>query len=177
MNHGVDNMDVIECISTLSSIRSFSGKQVPDDQIRIILEAARVAPSAHNDQPWQFILVRERQKLKDLGRYCLSGSFVTGASFAVVVLTDKSTKWYEIDGTRAVQNMVIAAWSLGIGSCWIGRIDTDGLTDYLGIPAKWHILTVLPFGYYEGDINRSGKFRKNFGQIFHLNDFGNKLEM
>jgi len=170
-------MEVIECISTLSSIRNYKDKQVPDDKIKTVLEAARVAPSAHNDQPWQFILVKDRQKLEDLGRYCLSGSFVTRSSFAVVILTDKSSKWHEIDGTRAIQNMVIAAWSLGIGSCWIGRIDAGGISEYLGIPAEWHILTVLPFGYFDRSVEGSAKFRKNFVQIFHLNEFGNKFEM
>lgn len=168
-------MDVFECVKTVSSIRSYVRKPVPDNVVREVLEAGRLAPSAHNDQPWQFILVRDRDKLKGLEKYCISGKFVSEVDFAVVVLTDPSTKWHEIDGTRAVQNMVLTAWSHKLGSCWIGRIEREGLAEYLDIPGNLHILTVLPFGYFDERRADSVKYRKPPEQVFHLNRFGNIL--
>ncbi|NIP29210.1 MAG: hypothetical protein GTN99_00735, partial [Candidatus Dadabacteria bacterium] len=100
-------MDVFECVSTLSSVRNFIDKQVPDELIMKVMESGRLAPSAHNDQPWEFILVRDRNLLKKLEQFCISGRFVSQAGFAVVILTDKSSKWFQIDSTRAAQNMAL----------------------------------------------------------------------
>lgn len=167
-------MDVFESVKTLSSIRSYVKKVVPDSVVREVIEAGRLAPSAHNDQPWQFILVRDRDKLEGLGKYCISGKFVSEVDFAVVVVTDPSSKWHEIDGTRAVQNMVLTAWSHKLGSCWIGNIDRAGLMKYLNIPDNLNILTVLPFGYFDERQAGSVKNRKPPEQVFHLNAFGNR---
>lgn len=168
-------MDVFECVSTLSSIRSYIEKEVPDEIVMKVLEAGRLAPSAHNDQPWQFILIRDKNRIKELQKYCLSGGFVHQAGFAVVVLTDPSSKWQEIDGTRAVQNMVLTAWSYELGSCWIGRIDREGLKNFLDIPSEWNILTVLPFGYFNEKLIQTTKYRMSPEEVFHLDSFGNAL--
>ncbi len=167
-------MDVFESVKTLSSIRSYVSGAVPDSVVREVIEAGRLAPSAHNDQPWQFILVRDKAVLKGLEKYCISGKFVSEVDFAVVVLTDPSSKWHEIDGTRAVQNMVLTAWSRKLGSCWIGRLDREGLMKYLGIPESLSVLTVLPFGYFDERYAGTAKNRKPPGQVFHLNRFGNR---
>lgn len=168
-------MDVFECVSTLSSIRSYIEKEVPDEIVMKVLEAGRLAPSAHNDQPWQFILIRDKNRIKELQKYCLSGGFVHQVGFAVVILTDSSSKWQEIDGTRAVQNMVLTAWSYKLGSCWIGRIDREGLKNFLDIPSKWNILTVLPFGYFNEKLIQTTKYRMSPKEVFHLDSFGNPL--
>jgi nitroreductase len=167
-------MEVFECVRTLSSIRSYIRKAVPESVVREVIEAGRLAPSAHNDQPWQFVLMRDKHKLEGLGKYCISGRFVSEVDFAVVVVTDPSSKWHEIDGTRAVQNMVLTAWSNELGSCWIGRIDTGGLMKFLNIPDNLHILTVLPFGYFDQRQAASAKNRRPPAEVFHLDTFGNR---
>ncbi len=168
-------MDVFECVSTLSSIRSYIRKEAPEEVVKEVLEAGRLAPSAHNDQPWEFILIRDKSVLSDLERYCMSGGFISQVSFAVVVLTDPSSKWHEIDGTRAVQNMVLTAWSRKLGSCWIGRLDREGLMEYLDVPPSLHVLTVLPFGYFDERLPGAGKNRKDPEDVFHLNRFGDRI--
>jgi nitroreductase len=168
-------MEVFECVSTLSSIRNYIRKEAPEEVIMEVLEAGRLAPSAHNDQPWEFILIRDKGVLKGLEKYCLSGKFVSQVSFAVVVVTDPSSKWHEIDSTRAVQNMVLTAWSRKLGSCWIGRLDRDGLKNYMGIPPKLHALTVLPFGYFDERLGGGGKFRKSPEDVFHLDRYGERI--
>ena len=168
-------MEVFECVSTLSSIRSYIQKEAPEDIIMEVLEAGRLAPSAHNDQPWEFVLIRDKPVLKGMERFCLSGKFISQVSFGVVVLTDPSSKWHEIDGTRAVQNMVLTAWARKLGSCWIGRLDREGLMNYLGIPSHLNVLTVLPFGYFDERLGGGGKFRKSPEEVFHLNRFGERI--
>lgn len=168
-------MEVFECVSTLSSIRNYIKKEVPNEVMMKVLEAGRLAPSAHNDQPWQFILVKDKARLSEMEKYCISGRFISQVDFAVVVVTDPSSKWHEIDGTRAVQNMVLTAWSHKLGSCWIGRLDTKGLVDYLNIPGDLNILTVLPFGYFDESLIGSVKYRKGPDDVFHLDTYGNKM--
>ena len=169
-------MDVFECVSTLSSIRSYYDREVDMNIIRRVLEAGRLAPSAHNDQPWEFILITENENLRELEQYCISGRFVSQVAFAIVVLSNPDSKWHEIDTTRAVQNMVLTAWSLRLGSCWIGNIDDKGLKNFLNIPDKWNVLTVLPFGYFNEKIITTNKYRKSPGDVFHLNIYGNKIK-
>lgn len=168
-------MDVFKCVSTLSSVRSFISKEVPDDIIMKVMESGRLAPSAHNDQPWEFILIKDKKVLKKLEQFCISGRFVSEAGFAVVILTDKSSKWFQIDPTRAAQNMALTAWSLDLGTCWIGRLDTEGLMSLLNIPQKWQVLTVLPFGYFDKSYIGTTKFRKSPEQVFHLDGYGVEL--
>ncbi len=168
-------MDVFECVSTLSSVRGFLSKDIPDETVRSILEAGRLAPSAHNDQPWQFIAIRDKGILSEMESYCISGRFISKASFAVVVITDPSSKWHEIDSTRAVQNMALTAWGFGIGTCWIGALDKEGIMNLLGIPDGYNVLTVLPFGYVNQDSYRGPKYRKSPSQVFHLDRYGEKF--
>lgn len=168
-------MEVFECVSTLSSIRSYQQKQVPDEVVREVLEAGRLAPSAHNDQPWEFILIKDQSALSDMKRYCVSGSFITQVDFAIVVVTDPSSKWHEIDSTRAVQNMVLTAWNHKLGSCWIGRLEKKGLMEYLNIPKELNVLTVLPFGYFDERLIDTVKFRRDPDQVFHLDSYGSRL--
>lgn len=169
-------MNVFECVTTLSSVRSFVGEKPPPEAVRKVMESGRMAPSAHNDQPWEFVLVEDPEKLVELGRCCTSGSFVARAAFAVVVVTDPTSKWHEIDGTRAAQNMVITAWSLGLGSCWIGRIEEEELKRYLDVPAELNILTVLPFGRFDENHVPSAKFRKSPAEVFHRDGYGGRYE-
>lgn len=165
-------MEVFECVKTLSTIRNYISGEAPEEVIAEVMEAGRLAPSARNEQPWEFILVTDPDILEELAKYCTSGRFVSEAAFAVVVLTDPSNKWHDIDTTRAVQNMVLTAWGRKLGSCWIGMIDKKGLSEYLEIPKSLNILTVLPFGYFEERLVVHKKDRKPPKEVFHLNRFG-----
>lgn len=168
-------MDTFECIRKRRDIRSYLKKDVPDDVIRKIIEAGRLAPSAMNLQPWHFIVIKNKETLKELGKFCLSGRFIVDASFAIVVTTEPSNKWHEIDGARAVQNMSLAAWNEGVGTCWIGAIDRDKVKERLNIPKNLHVLTVLPFGYPEEFIVKRKKVRKSPNEVFHWEKFGGRL--
>ncbi|HXG31391.1 MAG TPA: nitroreductase family protein [Thermodesulfobacteriota bacterium] len=165
-------MDTLECIRKRRDVRSYIKKDVPDEVINRIIEAGRLAPSAMNLQPWHFIVIRNKETLKELGKYCMSGRFIVDASFAVVVVTDPTNKWHEIDGARAVQNMALAAWNEGVGSCWIGAIDRDRVKEMLGIPKNLHVLTILPFGYPEEFTVKRKKVRKSPEEVFHWERFG-----
>ncbi|MCY3986293.1 MAG: nitroreductase family protein [Candidatus Dadabacteria bacterium] len=165
-------MKVYECVTSLSSIRSYVDRKVPRKVVMEVMEAGRMAPSAHNSQPWEFVLVDDRKMLREMGQYCTSGTFIAQVAFAVVLLVDPRSKWHQIDGTRAAQNMVLVGWSHGLGSCWIGRIEKEELKEYLALPEGLDILTVLPFGYFDKRLISAGKSRKSPDEVFHLNGYG-----
>lgn len=149
-------------------------KDVPEDVIKKIVEAGRLSPSAMNLQPWIFIVVRNKETLRELGELCLSGRFIVGASFAVVVVTEPANKWHEIDGARSVQNMALAGWNEGVGCCWVGAIEREKVKEKLNIPKNMHVLTILPFGYPEEFTVKRKKNRKSLDEIFHREKFGSR---
>ena len=168
-------MDTFECIRKRRDLRSFIGREVNDETIIKIIEAGRLAPSAMNLQPWHFIVIKDKQTIRALGPLCTSGSFIVDASFAIVVVTDPSNKWHEIDGARAVQNMVLSGWNEGVGCCWIGAIDRQKVKELLNIPPKLHVLTILPFGYPEQFTVKRKKNRKRLDEVVYWEKFGGRL--
>jgi len=78
----------------------------------------------------------------------------------------------EIDGARATQNMVLAAWSMGIGSCWVTNFYDDGVKDLLGVPQRMKLVTVMPFGYPTEPKTTRKKIRKPLNEIVHYEKFG-----
>ena len=157
-------MNVFECILERRSIRSFKDKEIPDELLNGILEAGRWAPSAVNRQPWEFIIIRDKEIFKEIAHHARYGRFISQAPLAVAVVTDPASRWHIIDGSSAVQNMALAAWEMGIGTCWIGSLDRDEVKKILGIPDDRHLLTVLPFGY-PAEIGQSR--RKELKSIVH----------
>ncbi|MHA1913198.1 MAG: nitroreductase family protein [Promethearchaeota archaeon] len=150
----IDPDSMLKLIKGRRSIRAFQDKQVPEEEIRMILEAGQWAPSASNRQPWEFILIKNRDVLRKLAKATGYGWFIGEASFAVAIVGKPwiSSNWYMIDTSLVSMNMMLMAWSLGIGTCWIGSMNKTKAKEILDLGANDYILTVLPFGYIEGQI-------------------------
>src|SRR5215831_5193798 len=112
-------MDTFEAIRTLRAVRSFRDDPVPDETVRRIVEAGRLTASGGNGQPWHFIVVRDKDMLRQLGAIAHTGPYIAQAPLAVVVVIPKG-EFPISDGSRAIQSMLIAAWSEGISSNWVG---------------------------------------------------------
>ncbi|MBW2971388.1 nitroreductase [Candidatus Woesearchaeota archaeon] len=160
---------VIEAIYRRRSIRNFQDKQVPKDIIDEILNAAVMAPSARNTQPWHFTIVEGKDRIYELGKkvtelqkkhaeeFRLISSIIPakfifhGAPLLIIISGKKDYKWLKDDVNLAVQNMFLAAYSLGIGSCWIGFAKVfekdHNIKNELGIPDDMEIVAPLIFGY------------------------------
>ena len=164
-------MDVHECIRKRREIREFRPDPLPEASVRKILEAGRLAPSQRNRQPWHFIVVREPEMLKRIGALASTGPFIAEAPMAVAVALSGS-KMPQGDASRAVQQMVLAAWAEGIGSCWVGGLDREAIKQLLGIPTEMELITVLPFGYPKEPRAKGKKDRKPLSQVAHRERFG-----
>ena len=166
-------MDVFTCIRTRREIRDYLDKPIPPQRLQRILEAGRLAPSSKNSQPWHFVVIRNKETLKKISSLTPTGSHLTTAPLAIAVLMENA-KLPEIDGARAIQNMVLAAWEIGIGACWITNFYEDGVKDALGAPQRMKLVSVIPFGYPVQPKARRKKIRRPLSEIVHYEKFGER---
>ena len=164
-------MDVLACVQTRVETREFRPDPVPETAIRKILEAGRWSPSQRNRQPWHFIVIQNRDTLHQLGAMAASGPYLADAAVAIAVVTE-GARAPLIDGTRAISSMQLVAWEEGLGSCWVGSVDREGVKRLLGIPEACEVITVLPFGYPTEGVKKLKKRRKPLEQIAHRERFG-----
>lgn len=141
-------LDVVDCIRERRSIRRFKQKEVEEEKITILLDAMRWAPSAGNSQPWEFMIIRDKEILTEISSEAPYGSFIADAPLAIAIITDpKTSRWHIVDGSLASQNLQLAAWALGLGTCWIGSMNRESVKEILNIPKEKYLLTVFPLGY------------------------------
>jgi nitroreductase len=127
--------------------RDFSPEPVPVEIKKKILEAARLTGSGMNAQHWRFILVQDKSNLKQLASDSTTGAWVVNASFAVIVLTDPKYRFHMIDAGRAIQSMMLAAWSFDVASGIYIGLDTKAMTSDFSLPKDLNIAAVVAFGY------------------------------
>ena len=166
-------MEAIEAILGRKVQRTFAAKPVKEEKLSTIVEAGRHAMSARNMQPWQFIVVRDRERLKQMGALCSTGRFVADAPSAVVIVKDLgNARWADVDCAQAVQNMADAGWALGLGTCWVGNFDKEKLSGMLSVPSEWAIFTILPFGYADEKNPPQARPLKKRIEMVHYETYG-----
>ena len=164
-------MEVFDAVRTVLAVRKYQDKPVPPETVRRIVEAGRLTGSSMNGQPWHFIVVEDGDALRQLGGLARSGPYITQAPLAIVVVIDP-TQYAVSDASRAIQSMVLTAWSDGVGSNWVGFHGLDEVKKLLDIPAQLDILAILPFGYPAEAIGQGKKKRKPLAEVAHRGKFG-----
>jgi nitroreductase len=190
-------MDVIEAIKTRRSIRKYQSRPVDDANLNIVLEAARLAPSWKNNQCWRFVVVRDVVIKSRLADTLISMSPVSRTAVAIkqapVLIvacaeigksgydyrqpdkprTDKGVWWYMFDIGVAMQNLVLAARALGLGTVHIGEFDAGKAAEILHVPSGFCVVAMTPLGY--PDEQPEAKPRKELSEIVFCDDFGANL--
>lgn len=148
------------------SIRNFQNKAISNKEIKMILEAGRWAPSASNKQPWEFIVIKNRGLLEAISKTAIYGSFIKNAPIAIAIVgkIKENPRWYIHDTSIASMNMMLMAWKLNVGTCWIGSMDREKVKKLLGLGKDDYLLTILPMGYIKGKIPKT-TLRKSLDQI------------
>jgi len=164
-------MEVFDAIKTLLAVREYQPKPIPDAVITRILEAARLTGSARNRQQWDFVVVRKPETLKRLGELATTGTYIANAPLTIAVVVPEGAGG-NVDGARATQNMMLAAWGEGIGSNWVSIGNTPELRELLNIPAGRMVQVLIPFGYPAKRIGAGRKQRKALAEIAHAEQFG-----
>jgi nitroreductase len=150
------------------SIRRFTTQDVGQDLIKKILAAGMAAPSAGNEQPWQFIVIKNKETLKKVGECSPFARSVGDAPAGIIVCGDLSLEkhpgfWVQ-DCSAAVQNMLLEAVSLGLGSVWLGVYpETDRvafLQQYLKLPKNIIPFAVLPLGFPSQELSPADRYNE-----------------
>ncbi|RLG97765.1 nitroreductase [Candidatus Bathyarchaeota archaeon] len=175
-------MDLFEVIEKRRSIRSYKPNPIPNEHLKKILEAARLAPSGKNRQPWRFVVVRDAERKERLAEAAMNQMFIAEADVVVVALSDP-TVYSSIGGKRripylqdpmiAIEHMVLAATSLGYGTCWIGAFNEGEVKRIINAPEKLAVIALLPIGV--PNESPSPRLRKPFEEIFFSEVYGKPL--
>ncbi len=164
-------MDFLELCKKRYSLRKYSNKVVPEDVLERIIEAARLAPSACNSQPWHFVVVRDSTKKAMLCEEAFSGiysmnKFAKEAPVIIVVITEKmkfaaalggmlrGTQYSLIDIGIACEHLILQAAQEGVGSCMLGWFDENAVKKILGLPKNVKIDLLISLGYPPEDYIR-----------------------
>ncbi|TET24025.1 MAG: nitroreductase [Candidatus Stahlbacteria bacterium] len=147
-------MDVAKAIRDRRSVRSYEKKGIPQDVLLKVLEAARLAPSANNRQPWKFVVVREAAKRAALAKAAKEQQFVAEAPVVIAAVALEPERvmtcgvpTYAVDLAIAVDHITLAAVQQGLGSCWIGAFYQEDVKKLLKIPDEYKVAALLTLGY------------------------------
>ena len=155
-------MSILDIIKKRQSVRRYQDRPIEDDKLKLILEAARLAPSSSNSQPWHFIVVKDRELRKKLDQAVPLGAaainkFIEEAP--VVIIGCVTPNFFQkvtalfgrenhiIDVSIAMEHMVLEAEELGLGTCWIGWFDEGKVKKLLNVPKAAKVVAMMALGY------------------------------
>ena len=139
-------MDAFEAIKKRRSVRDFTGDMISREDLKKIVDAGRLAATGSNKQPWDFIVITERNMIENLK---VASQWMEKAGAIIAVVMDPSSRWWVEDGAAAVENMLIASTALGYGSCWLEGYTLPREEEFkklLGVPDDKRLLTLVPIG-------------------------------
>jgi nitroreductase len=168
-------MEFTELIERRESIRNYDpARPIPEDVLKRILEAARIALSAANRQPWKFLLISSPGMLEKV-RACYGREWFHDAPYVLVVVGLRDQAWnrsfdgynsVETDAAIAMTHIILAAENEGVGACWIANYDPEKLREALGTGGNQEIYGITPLGYPRHEFRKSGiKKRKEFSEV------------
>ncbi len=183
--HAGGHGDVFWAIANRRSVTRFLPRPLEMDKILQIVQAGALAPSSGNIQNWSFIVVTDLERIRGLYHHTLDQEPFLSATAAVIVVGDEAhaDRLYGLRGKRlytvqncaaAMQNMLLAATALGVGSVWIGAFDEDRIGSLFGIPSTSRPQSIILLGYPE--IVPEPKERKPLDTLVYFNSFGNRVQ-
>jgi len=167
-------MGIDDAIRHRIDVRDFADKPVDPGVRHAILDAGRLAPSGKNTQHWRFVLLTDEGDIAQLAELSTSGTWIDGADFAVVVTTDPSYHYHELDAGRAISHMQFAAFDRGVGSCIYTGYDDAAMREFLDVPDDRSITAVVGFGRPANGL-RGQKRRQALSDVAYADRFGKPL--
>ena len=142
-------MDTFDAFKNRISVREYSSKPVEKEKLEKMVDAGHLAPTARGEQPWEFIIVTNKEKVKELAEITDHGKFMAGAAASIVIFC-KDTKYYLEDGCSAAENVLLAAAAQGVASCWIAgdkKHYAPAIAKAIGVPENYKLISVISLGY------------------------------
>ena len=164
-------MDAMDAIRKRHSIRSYSAGPIPGKIIEKIVDAGRLAPTARNVQPWEFVVVTDAETRAKLAELATTGPFIADAPVCVAVFC-KDTKYWLEDGCAATENIIIAARAHGLGHCWVAgdkKPYAAAVSGLLRAPEGFHLVSLIAIGYAKEDPGTLPK--RSLDEVLHWEKF------
>ncbi|MEI6512874.1 MAG: nitroreductase family protein [bacterium] len=164
-------MDAIECLKTRRSVRSYQNRAVPKEILEDIVDCGRLAATGMNLQPWEFVVVTDKERLQAIADLTDYGKFIPDAGACIAVICSEN-KFYVEDGSAATENILLAAKAHGLGSCWVSadkKIYADPIREYLGAPAGFKLLSLVTIGYPDDEATH--KTKRPLNEVIHWEKF------
>lgn len=151
---------VIKVLKERRSIRRYLPKPIPKDILEDIIDCGRLAPSARNKQPWLFVVVTEKDTLKEISQLATYGKFIAEAGACVAVFGERDSEYKVQDGCIASENIIIAAKAYDIDSCWVAGFQkpySEDVRKLLKVPEEYELVSLLSLGYSDEMASRPKK--------------------
>jgi nitroreductase len=142
-------METFEAISKRVSVREYQAKPIDKFLIEKIVDAGRRAPSARAVEPWEFVVVTNKDVLRSLGQIADTGNFIKDAACCIAVFC-KETKYYIEDGSAATENILLASADLGLAACWVAgdkKNYAETVAKLLEVPSGYKLVSLIPLGW------------------------------
>lgn len=139
-------MELFEAISKRRSVRSFTGDDIPRQDLEKIVDAGRLACTGRNLQPWDFIIVTKKETI---AYFAQQTEWVSDAAAVIAIVSNPSSRWWLEDSAAAAENILLATTALGYGGCWLEGVTLEREADYkvlLSIPSHKRLFTIIPIG-------------------------------
>lgn len=167
-------MDAMDAIKQRRSVRDYEPRTISGEILEDIIDAARLAPSANNIQPWEFVVITKKEALKKIASLTDYGSFIANAAACIIVCCN-NTKYYLEDGSAATENALLAAKAHGVGSCWVAgdkKAYTENIKKFLDIPEDLKVVSIVSLGYAKEEPEPHQK--RKLKDILHWERFSKK---
>jgi nitroreductase len=142
-------MDALTCLKTRRSVRTYRSDPVPPAIVEDIVDCARLAPTAFNRQVWTFVVVQAADTRARIAEITGHAGFIAQAPVCVGVFCGPTEYWVE-DGCASTENILLAAWAHGLGTCWVGGYQTpygNQVRELVGVPAEQQLVSLVALGY------------------------------
>lgn len=146
---GETEMETLTSIIQRASVREYQDRPIEKALIERLVDAGRRAPTARAIEPWEFVVVQNKETLRKLGELANSGSFITNAASCIIVFCS-NTKYYLEDGCAATENILLAAADAGLGACWVAGAKkpyADEVAKLLGAGENFKLVSLIPIGW------------------------------
>ncbi|MCG7845152.1 MAG: nitroreductase family protein [Methanomassiliicoccales archaeon] len=164
--------EVKGAIRARRSIRKYKRNELSNEVLEHLLDMARTAPSGANRQPWELVVITDRSRLKGLVPLCKGQAFVADCSAFIVGVDDPQQKWSKVDLSIAFDHLTLAAAEEGLGTCWIGAFDPEGMAEYVGLPKDRVITVCMTLGY--PDETPAARSRKKAEDLISWDRYGTR---
>jgi nitroreductase len=166
-------MDAFDALLTRRSIRHFSSQPVPRDLIEKIVDAGRMAASACNEQPWEFIVVTDPAVRAQLAELSIHGKFIAESPACIVVFS-KMWDFFLEDCAAATQNLLVAARALDLGTCWVAgdkKPTAPQICSLLGVPEGYRLVSLVAVGYADTTSRVRNPPKRTLQEVLHWEKF------